>query len=301
MSNQIIQEKKKFNSLKNYLIKKGSNFDIISSGTTEKIIYKDSSYQYVNIKDVIGKGHHLSRMVKSDIEIWLEENPGKLQSHPHRYKEQLFNLSAIENHLNFPCAAIDISDCYWRTIYHLGYITQKTFLSGMRNKEWKRGRNASIGGLAKNERKYIYKKGKIINRSSSFVQSKKEYRYIRNHVINTVYDIFWELHEEIGNDFLMFLTDCVFTDSSRTDFVEKFFRKYGYRFKTKSVEFTKVDRENKIIHWYDFESKPKEDPKTGELRDTRDKFYFYANNQVIDGVLYPPITPPNKKIEIRPY
>jgi hypothetical protein len=233
-------------------------------------------------------------MVKKDVRNWLEEFGAEMKFYNHDYKEQMFSLTNIENSIGKPRTMIDINECYWQTIKMLPlemkekYITESTYISGLKKKEWKIGRNASIGALAKTTHVTRYKKGKpdYKNRPKP-ISSPKEYQSVRNHVIGHVYRLFFELYELIDSKFCMFLTDCIVTEFSARKTVEDFFTKHGYTFKSKPIEFLSVDRVAKRITWWDFKAEVKN--KNGiTTRIGREKYYQYAMHQVVDGVVTKP-------------
>jgi hypothetical protein len=261
-----ITNRKEFLALKSYLVSRNKYFIWTAQGSVNGIIYNGKEFSCVDLKQTGGQGHHLNRPFKKDVEEWIENNPGALKPYAADYKMQMFNLGAIEQSVGKPRVAIDLNDCYWKTAYKLGYSTEKTYIAGLRKKEWKVGRNACIGSLVKVKRFTPYVPGE----------------YVRNHIIGYVYHMFYRLYEEIGDHFCMFLTDCVITDYKTKKQVEAFFASYGYKCKSKPVEFTAVDRGKKVIHWYDFTEKVYNDAGvvTGH---GADKYYNYASHQVIDG------------------
>lgn len=279
---KVIKNPQDFKSLKDYLTKTKRDYGLFQSGTVEEIIYRDVRYLFVDVLECSGRGFHISSMVQRDIDSWIESNEGALHPYPADYKEQMFNVHAIEAYCGQPAVSIDINDCYWRTAYKLGYITEATYMKGKRKKEWKTGRNASIGSLAKSYYYTPFVNGKPDRKKKVRLPGNPQHAYIRNHVIGYVCDMFLQLHREIGNKFLMFLTDCVFTDYEKLEYVRKYFAKNGYKIKSKPIEFTSVDREKKIIRWLDFDAR--NDPHG---KNEGRKYYFYNKAQMIDNMIYP--------------
>lgn len=273
----LIKDVARYKSIEKYLSDTGAKYRVRIKGSTETLYYKNHVYRYVNVSEHKDQGHHISRMVQRDIDKWLEKNGDHLPRYQDDYLEQMFNISSIEKATGIPSVAVDINDCYWDTIFMLGYITKRTWIAGKRKKSWKRGRNASIGALASPEYIKDYDKGKPVlgKRKKKYVPAKPEYQYIRNHVIGTVYRLFYGLYQQLGTNFYMFLTDCVFTDYSKLKDVEKYLRDNGYKFKHKTIEFTKVDRKIKKVSWWDPDNTK-----------NKNKYYLYADTQVVsDGLI----------------
>jgi hypothetical protein len=264
----------RYRVIKKFFQDRGDEFEVICSGTSEKFRINGLTYVPLGSKDMIGKGFHLSRLVKKDVDKWLDKNIDTLQKRNRDYKEQCFNVAAIENNLNKFLVSIDINDCYWQTIYNLGYITKNTYEMGLKKKEWKLGRNAAIGSLNKVEIITRYKNGQVMLDESGRpirIINRKDmtYQHVRHNIIGYVWDMFAALAEMLGDDFYMFLTDCVFTTYERKKEVEDFFAKYGYSCKSKSFEFTNIDKESRTVEWIELKNS-----------DTL-KYYRYAKNQLI--------------------
>ena len=155
-----------------------------------------------------------------------------------------------------------------------------------KKKEWKEGRNACIGSLLKVKRFTPYvpsANGKSMadhKARPAPLRNPIEYEYIRNHIIGYVYEIFYRLSQELGDHFYMFLTDCVFTDYESKDKAEKYFSSFGYKTKSKPVEFTALDKTQKMIFWHDFEDAKK---SASEDKMKGDKYMYYATRMLIDG------------------
>ncbi len=283
-----ITNRKEFIALKAFLVYRNDEFIWTSQGSVNSIIHDNKEFVCVDLQAIGGKGHHLGGRFKKDIDSWLARHGEHLYPYGHNYKEQIFNLAAIENNTGKLCVAIDLNDCYWKTAYKLGYITEQTYIVGLKKKEWKTGRNGCIGSLIKTQSLTPYIKGesgRSVPDYKAKLPPKKtpiEYMYIRNHIIGHIYEMFYRLYQEIGDKFFMFLTDCVFTDYSTKSKVESFFHKYGYRMKSKPVEFIVVNRHEKMIRWHDFEANRK-DKFGNDVGKGVGKYYYYSNSQVVDG------------------
>ena len=263
-----------FVSLKDFLERRGDDFIYTSEGSINSIIHGGVEWVCVDVKESGGQGHHLNRIWKKDLNAWLEEYGADMPRYNNDYKEQFFQLGAIERSIGEVNVLIDIDNCYWRTSFLLGYITQETYIKGLKKKEWKVGRNACVGSCVKSKVRVPYVKGKRDLSRRERILAPIEYHYVRNHIIGHIYRLFYQLFEELGENFYMFLTDCVVTNYKNKARVEQFFTKHGYETKSKPVEFLRIVRPTKQVFWYDFTSN---DGKGKE------KYYIYANNQLVDG------------------
>jgi len=259
---------------KEYLVSTKADFKVITCGNVEKLVWQDKEYMYVDKDAVGGNGHHLSKFFKADCDAWLLKNAESMSKWDKNYKEQMINVNAIERNIGVPLVMIDINDCYWRTSYLLGYITEETYERGIKVKDWKVGRNACIGGLAKTLVVSDYRNGKVGTRRVE--RPKAEYQYIRNHIIGHIHTIFNNMFSQMGNAFFMMLTDCLVTTYGNLKYVESELRSNGYRVKHKPLEFTALDKPNRKISWIDFKDKGR-DGSEG----FREKYYIYADHQVI--------------------
>lgn len=269
---------------KKFLIDSGESFIISVSGSMETLTIGNKTYVREDIGEFSGKGFHLSKMVKQDVADYLEEH-GEVDSHGHDYMEQMFdlnNINRVVGKTDESIVAIDINDCYWKTIYNLGYITNKTYLAGRRKKEWKLGRNASIGSLAKTKVVVPYENGKMVLSKKQTIKQPEGFVNVRSHVINHVYRMFEDLRHELGTHFFMFLTDCVFVNVRQLGRVKKYFKLRGYDCKHSVVEFTDVDYVNRIIKWKKFpDYEVNTDGSIKYLGFVKDKYYCYSSNQVV--------------------
>lgn len=280
----LVTKKEAFDSNKKFLEDTNAEYTLEYHGSSETIHYKGTTIKFVDVAEKAGKGYHISKMVRKDIDAWLSAHGEQLPHYGRTYREQLFNLNSIEKIIGIQGVSVDANDCYWRTIYMLGYITERTYIMGLRKKEWKEGRNSAIGGLAA-PYTLVNKIGKKeVNRHTQ--PPDVRYTYIRNHIIGHVYNVFYELFQQIGADFYMFLVDCVFTDYDRLKLVKQYLTDAGYRHKNKPIEFVSVDRERQRVSWYDFSAKCKGKARCAKKCRCKDKYYDYAKSQLIsDGLI----------------
>ena len=257
-----------------FLHNRGDEYDLVVSGTTEKVRSGGRTYLSFDRTSVINNGYFISNSVKKDVANWLADENNTLVERNRDYVEQKFALENIENNIGKMLLTIDINDCYWQTAYNMGYITQKTYEKGLEKKAWKVGRNASIGSLCKTEMVTTYKNGMIVRGEDKRLKRKiihrdERYQHVRHTIIGFVHDTFMDLAKQLGEDFFMFLTDCVFTSIEQKDFVEDFFKGYGYKCKYKTFEFMGLDREDRVVSWV-------------ELKEVnKPKYYKYAESQIL--------------------
>ena len=280
----MLNDKKLFDMNKASLIRNQKDFTYILEGNVEKVSYQDRLFNHVDLTDSGGRGHHLARIFMKDINDWLDKNAETQVKYDSNYKEQMFNINAIEKSIGKQLVLVDINDCYWRTAHLLGYISEETYVKGMRMRAWKIGRNACIGSLCKARVELPYEKGVPNYKKRRVIRAKMEYQYIRNHIIWHVYNIFNDMFLQFGNTFYMFLTDCLVTDYDKLKEVQKILNGYNYRSKHKPVEFTKLDRAEHKIHWLDFQSSSS-DNLGREIKEPKHKYYIYSNAQVVSSEL----------------
>ena len=110
----LLSDKSIFEMNKRSLVKNKRDFEIVTEGSVERVFYKDKVYTYVDIKDTGGRGHHLSKIFMADVDKWLEANAQSQIRYDNNYREQMFNVDAIERSLGNQLVMVDINDCYWR-------------------------------------------------------------------------------------------------------------------------------------------------------------------------------------------
>lgn len=251
-------------------------------GNNSVIYIKDlagDKVAYTYFEGVRGSGFHVCALVKKDIEEWIKKNSGfdyKKYGFPD-YNEQIFNLQKIEKNIGRPMLGIDVNGCYFNTMFKLGYIRQRTYdMAYKKADEWKTGRNASVGMLAKEivYAMYEFKDGQRWRMDRIIIADKKK-QAIRHHIIGHVWKTFQDLFKELNGDFYMFLTDCIYVDPKHLKKVTKFFEKKGYTSKYKKFKLTKLNKKKQRVIWWD-SLKPKGD--TGKVGDF--KHYNYSDHLI---------------------
>lgn len=229
-----------------------SDFKTISYGSTKKIIYGKNSFVFNGMRGTKKpSGIHLISYVKKDIDNLLrgEYNP---ETDTYEYKFKLPKIPEKKPYLTFihhknldwygtgmEALAIDADHCYWRSSYLLKHITEDTYQKGIAKKEYKDGRLIAIGTLGKvlTVRKYV--KGVKVEEYTDDTEYLK-YGGFYWAVISKVNTMMLELWNELKEDFLMFLTDCVVIDPSKRDVALAIMHKHGYGTKEYRLVFTEL-------------------------------------------------------------
>lgn len=227
------------------------NFSIITGTSTTRIQIEKEIYVFHDVRAFSDKGFHICRYVKKDVAQFIEDNPD------YNYKDTMIDESEFSsvNHdqavanVGRTIYSVDVNDCYWDTIHKLGFISQKTYNNGLREKKWKTGRNASIGMLKKDEWEHVYVNG-------VFVETRPVYNdprmvAIRMEIMSYVHSMFLELMNLIENKHIMYFTDCLYVADYGTALkCMKFFESKGYGSKIGTYELDKI--ENSTIYWHDY-------------------------------------------------
>ena len=235
------------------------SFKVVTGGQSKKILFQDEggTYKkttyYGNKKKEHLHGVFMCNLVKKDIDNYLlkkkpipatKEKPSLLL---YNFKEIERLCSSEKREMSY---AIDINSCYFQTAYNLGFISNKTFDRGWKDRDiYKYGILASIGTLNKREVVEEYKDGELITREYE-EENYNKYSPFYWAIINEVYRIMIETARLLGDDFCMWLTDCAVFKRGREKDLEKLLNDNHYSYKNFRVEFERVDKRK--IYWYDF-------------------------------------------------
>ena len=212
------------------------DYHVEYSGNKRRIIYLDGNLQPRSISTYFGKsaeerfqGAHIVKEVKRELlqRIDAGEKPPKFIP---RTNVVSFNkpqiIDTIDN-LDGKCIAMDINSCYWVTANLLGIVSDRLFEKYMENpKKWKKGLVSSIGALNKKTATCEFKEGKIQTHYMGI-----EFGQLRPYywaVINRVHDVMNAVIAECGDDYLMWLTDCVYVKAKSEDTARQVMGSYGY-------------------------------------------------------------------------
>lgn len=229
------------------------NFKVIHDGSIITIEYKDKAWRFVDYGGVQGKGFHLSKFVKQDAKQYIIDNPNSpfLKIVENKDLEiQKANSVALKKHLGKQIYGIDVNNCYWETALKMGFITKATYDRGMKNKDWKTGRNASIGSLSKVIVSSSYVNG--VRQDSTILEQEEGLSSIRNAIVGRVHELFLEIIGQLQDDWLMYFTDCVYVPFERIQEVTSFFEQKGYTTKISTYQLDSFDEKGNV-YWHDYQ------------------------------------------------
>tara|TARA_R110000751_G_scaffold242231_1_gene342647 strand:- start:6748 stop:7608 length:861 start_codon:yes stop_codon:yes gene_type:complete len=194
------------------------NFRVEYSGRTRRVIHLDDNKNEVCRDNFFGirgqsrfKGAHIVKEVKRELlkRIDLGEKRPQFMSDTSVVS---FNKAQIKDVIDTnegKCIAIDIKSCYWVTAYQLGVISKPLFDKYMSERQiWKQGMVASIGALNKKTATLEYSNGEISTHYMGIEFGKLRPYYWQ--IINRVNAVMNHLIDDLGDEFLMWLTDCVY-------------------------------------------------------------------------------------------
>lgn len=257
-------------------------------GSLVTIECNDYKWQYKKSDDKIklgSQGYHLCKLVKASVEKNLEEKQdfdykrlNSLIAH-----EELFNPVALSSHIKQDMYSIDIDDCYWTTLYKLGYIDFFLYIKALQKKAWKQGRNASIGSLAAKERIIDFVGNKQVGDVVTLYPDEKLCA-VRNHVIYSVWEIFSYIIQTLQDDFLMFFKDCVYVKNIKAkDLVVSYLHTKGHKCKIRHHYLQSFNADPKkhpnLAEWLCYEDNIKENS------DNKLKFYQFVEDQNVKQVI----------------
>lgn len=260
--------------------KQKMDFKVTWSGSFRYISYGNRQIEFVP-KDFGGiKGAHLSQLVRKDIDKYLPVIPdGAVYTEPpvtvyvniKNLDECLANKTSL--------IQIDINRCYWKTIFNLGYISEKTYELGLGRKEWKQGCNAAIGGLDKRTQVDEYKDGKLF--SSERYYNPANWRYARLKVLLTVDEVAKDvIYNIIPDEFVMFLVDCFVIKPSALQKLLAYLEKSGYSGKQATITLKRHDPKGRVVVWDKTENKGVINGKNSIHKDLN-KFIHYTESGTI--------------------
>lgn len=230
-------------------------FSVEMSGVTRKIQYHDGDGNVNHEEVYFGfegqkkmEGLELVRMVRREIleRIKNGETPPKYRPHTQVLAFHENNLSQASEEQEI-VSAIDLNACYWMTAHKLGFISDKLFQKGwVKRRQAKMGLVTSIGSLNKRTftEKFQFGKSGGVKKTNRDDNLRPYYWAIINEVNRIMNHTISSLPE---NDFLMWLTDCVYVRQSSIDKAQSVFSDLGYEFKTSDARIEKV--EDFTVEW----------------------------------------------------
>ena len=192
------------------MIKDNSNITVFREGKEPKKFHKPN----VVIGENVNVGYHLCTLVRKDV---AKLNLKGLRKIKPITVANWFDLENIKKNIGEPINQIDISACYWIVAYHKGFISERTYKSGLANKNYKQGRNTALGALASPIEVKLYRYGECIET----IMEEKETKIVRDLIVSTVFDLSMEIYNRFSHDFIFFETDCFFVTTKVAEKVQK--------------------------------------------------------------------------------
>jgi hypothetical protein len=262
---------KDLKKIKDSLIKAKSSFTIRYIGNIAEFHFDSTgrTRRFGAFKPKVGM--HIPKMVLHEVDKRLKEGEYKPVNtdQDKNVKTIMYNYFNINRNAKQHCVSVDINACYWNTAHNLGIISDHTFEMGLtKEAEWKEARNVSIGSLGAEMFFERFEEGVMI-------KSWTEKRFGANcrlDVMDHVWAMANRIVDKLGDDFLMFLTDCFFVPIHRLDDLQKYVKEEGYSTKYEDCEFVKVQR---MMDVQDREGKPLYTDKVIWYNVQNDKFKFH--------------------------
>ena len=235
-----------------YAQKSKQSFQIVSTGLSRKILmpngYKLNYFGRKGTNNLV-EGAFLVMMVKREIDAYIEKNGTPPQVEPTQV--QTFNFTAIREVLSGkrkPIVGVDINACYWFVAHKLGYISDTLFERGLNTKK-KKGLLIAIGCLNKLPMIKTYKDGECISTDFDTAYHQTYSPFYWNIIYHT-HQLMIDSFKVFGDDWYMFLTDCLFVSIDRIKDAQEFLKERGFHYKNHTIEFKTYDAKN--ITWFDY-------------------------------------------------
>ena len=242
----------KYRTALEYARKSKQSFQIVSTGLSRKIImpngYKLNYFGRKGAQNLV-EGAFLVMMVRREIDAYIEKNGTPPQVEPTQV--QTFNFTAIRKVLSGkrkPIVGVDINACYWFVAHKLGYISDTLFERGLNTKK-KKGLLIAIGCLNKLPMIKTYQDGVCVDTSFDTAQHQMYSPFYWNIIYHT-HQLMIDSFKVFGDDWYMFLTDCLFVSIDRMKDAQEFLTEKGFFYKNHTIEFKTFDAKN--ITWFDY-------------------------------------------------
>ena len=265
------------------LKRKNKHFYITRSTSFTKLSYDNKTLTYADRNFGGIKGAHLSRMVRMDVDKLLPLSAVPrgagvdIITHP---PTVYVNTTSVDRSIEDYIYHIDIKNCYWTFAYRTGIISKLTWLQGLKKRDWKIGRNVSIGSLDKHETVEEWQGDELIDVER--IHTPANYKYARLKVINAVNDLALEaIRSVLKEGFVMFLTDCFCIEGSYIKQLGEFLSDKGYEYTSAGIVIKKHLPERKQIVWDKVELAKKKETGQQFLIPDRDKFIHYTDKSLI--------------------
>ena len=236
------------------------DFKMINDGSSIIIKCRDITWRFIDYGGVSGRGYHLSKFVYDDAKKYLEDNPtlSKIKANSEEIltdnvdlEVQKANINGIKKYLGEQIYCVDVNNCYWDTAHKMGFISQTTYLRGLKKKEWKIGRNASIGSLSKVIVETSFVNGVKIE--STIIKPKVDLSIIRDKIVSEVHESFLKILKRLNEDWIMYFTDCIYIPLSKVEEVREYFKGIGYDTKVETFQLDSFNEESLKVYWHDYQ------------------------------------------------
>ena len=231
------------------------SFSVEMSGVTRKIQYHDAKGAITHEEVYFGfegqkkmEGLEFVRMVRREILERIErgEKPPKSKAHTQVLAFHENNLIDVSKK-GETVVAIDLNACYWNTAYKLGFLSEPLFKKGWKKRrEAKLGLVSSIGSLNKRtfSEKFEFGVSNGVQKTNKDDNLRPYYWAVINEVNRIMNHTIAELPK---NDFLMWLTDCVYVRKPSVEKAQSVFTELGYEYKMSEARIEKVD--DNCVFW----------------------------------------------------
>ena len=262
------------------LIQQKKDFYVERGGSYTYLNYDGKRLQYGPEDHGNVSGAHLSRLVRSDVDKLVtikQSDPYYPYDPPSVYVNQLNASNVIGDYVY----QIDIKNCYWQTALSEGIISRMTYLKGLRKRNWKVGRNASIGSLDKKIVITHYRKGVEVD-SERYLQP-IHYRFAREKVIRTVDRMAQDVINQVcaRDEFLMFITDCFFVTGTAVQKIREYLESKGYGYTEACVVIHAHYIEKKVVIWDKIETIHQGVGKKKIMKTEEDKYIHYTSHSIV--------------------
>lgn len=276
-----ITAKIKFDRDFNILVNSKKDFTCVRSGSYVYLNYDDKKVQYAPDDHGGISGAHLSNMVKNDVDklVVIPEDVTSVGYEP-------ISVYVSQDEIDKMCGQyiyqMDIRHCYWKTAFRQGIISYSTYLKGLRKKDWKSGRNASIGSLDKKTMIQYYEKGQLVETERHV--NPPHFVYARKMVLDAVDNFAMKaIKDVLKDDFLFFITDCFFIKSGPAiNRLQDYFYEHKYEWQAATVFLKDHVAKEKLIIWDKIEEKKSSKfPGKKKIEYQADKYIHYTSKSIL--------------------
>lgn len=216
-------DEERYNSCIYYLKQNNMSFTLTETTGTSLIEYYDKKGNkqkqfymfdiYTSAADKLKPNYtpnlipHICRRVLADVKKYLLTNPmpiyDKVRFITRDYDPQLIKTIGVKDIVH----EIDINKCYWTYAYNQKFISHKTFIEFLKNKE---ARLIALGNLAKTTTIIQHIEGKEVWRTSTASQ----YAAFFYNIICAIAEIYSQVNQNVGRKIFYFQTDAFLVQPS---------------------------------------------------------------------------------------